>query len=181
MREVTKIYKLYKYEELSDKAKEKALENHIDDDDLEFLLPEVLNNDLNFFLEQYKIEPLYAKHVHYSLNYCQGDGCCFVGTYRWRDYNIKITHHGNYTHHRSVWFEFEKLSDISDNYTEAEQDAVIDQDQAEFKEIYKEICLKLEKSGYDEIEYQHSEANFIELCENNDWEFLENGERWYDD
>jgi hypothetical protein len=41
--------------------------------------------------------------------------------------------------------------------------------------------MKLEKSGYDEIEYQQSEANFKELCDGNNWEFLENGERWYDD
>ena len=180
MREITKTYKIYKYEELSDKAKEKARDDYNDDDNLEFLLPDLMNNELDYFLEENKIEVLNNKHVHYSLNYCQSDGCCFVGTYRWKDYNIKITHHGHYSHHRSVYFEFENTAEIPDGWTEADQDARMDEDETEFKEIYRDICLKLEKSGYDEIEYQHSEANFKELCNGNDWEFLENGDLWHD-
>ena len=181
MREVTKTYKVYKYEELSDKAKERALENHNDNDDLSFILPETLKNDLNYFLEENKIEELNNKHVHYSLNYCQGDGCCFVGTYRWKDYNIKIIYYGYYSYHRSVYFEFENTAEIPDGWTEADQDAKMDEDETEFKYIYKDICLKLEKSGYNEIEYQQSETNFKELCDGNNWEFLENGERWNND
>lgn len=69
--------KLYKFEELSKEAKERAIEQwrekgyDFDDNDAQFLTED--------FKEILKERGFYDPKVYWSLGYCQGDGVCFEG------------------------------------------------------------------------------------------------------
>ena len=65
-------------------------------------------------------------------------------------------------------YKFKELSQ------EAKDKAVDDFDE----NIYVPLCLRAEKRGYEEIEYESSEEYFKEECEANEWEFLENGDMY---
>jgi len=41
--------------------------------------------------------------------------------------------------------------------------------------VYAAICKKIERAGYDEIEYQQSEEAFREVCEANGYTFEKDG------
>lgn len=74
MRQITKIYNIYNYSELSKEAQEKARKEVYD------LLAEIkcdfLQEDLEDCLKaNYGIVP---DELYYSLSYCQGDGLCFT-------------------------------------------------------------------------------------------------------
>ena len=68
MRTITKEFKIYKYEELSEKAKEKVRQdyiNNLDANDFTYMIIEDLNS-----IGLKNLRP------YYSLSYCQGDGLC---------------------------------------------------------------------------------------------------------
>jgi hypothetical protein len=70
--------------------------------------------------------------------------------------------------------------------------AALDQAEARWKEIetlansfkewltqwVKDVSRELEKTGYAEIEYRGSDEAIIEFFNGNEWEFLEDGDRW---
>jgi len=147
-----KTIQVYKYEELSDDAKETALNSHIESNDFDFL-EESLTEYLKELLTEAKIDG--EAELSYSLSCCKGDGVSFTGNFEYKGVNISVTrNNSHYVHSNSVDIEAE----------------------AEFKEIFKEICDKIEKVGYSEIEYQNSEESFKENCEANEYTFRENGE-----
>jgi len=149
----TETIKLYQFDELSDEAKEKAISKFREDLDFPFL-EEDLNKYLKQLLKENKIngEP----KLMFSFSYCQGDGVCFTGTFKWKNYLISIVHNDNYFHKHSTDIFMETAFG---NEVRAE---VYD----EFKELYFDLCDKVEKEGYKII---------VEI---NDYEFKENGE-WY--
>ena len=51
-----------------------------------------------------------------------------------------------------------------------------EKDEQEFEELYQDICKKMERVGYEHIEWYTSEGVFIEACEANGYTFRENGE-----
>ena len=51
-----------------------------------------------------------------------------------------------------------------------------EKDEQEFEELYQDICKKMERAGYEHIEWCTSEEVFIESCEANGYTFRENGE-----
>lgn len=74
MKTITKTYKVYNYNELSDEAKEKVRQDYLDDP---------VRNDL--FYEDcmetiYNLFPQSDLKVQYSLSSCQGDGLNIYGT-----------------------------------------------------------------------------------------------------
>lgn len=172
MREET--IKIYTIDELDEEAKKKAIEKQrsmeqeygIDS------LPTIMNERLNQLLIEKNI--VGKAILFYSLGYSQGDGVCFIGTFNWSKYTIKITHSGMYYHKNSTEIGFfdEEGNDL-DLSPEQWEDL-----ENKFKIIYYQICDEVEKEGYGEMDYRLSEESLIEDIRINEYEFLENGERW---
>lgn len=169
MRKFTTEHTVYTFDELSDEAKEYALEKmreseqefgfHFLSDDMTEHLTEVLLPEAKI-----KYSPENLK-VYYSLSYCQGDGAMFEGVVKWRGYEVAIKQSGHYYHYNSKTFYIETR-----HGNEAKQ-SVYDQ----FNEIYVDICQKLARYGYDQIEYTLSDEALKETIEANEYEFYENG------
>jgi hypothetical protein len=157
---------VYEYEELSKEAKAKVI-SHFQKIEEHSSLSEDLTYSVKELLNENKIEnvsPLRFK-VHYSLSYCQGDGLCFVGAFKWHGYNVMITHSGRYVHSNSVTIGIETRfgNDAKKEVYE------------EFKKLYDSICKKAEKQGYEIIEYDNSEEAIKNTIETNDYRFLSDG------
>ena len=165
MKTITKEINLYTYDELSDKAKEKARNDYNEEDGLSWL-PEDLTYKAQELLKDNKIDGEITK-VYYSLSYCQGDGAMFEGNFRWKDYTVKIYHTGNYYHENS------KNIIILNSENEP-----VDDYGNEFNNIYVRICKELAKYGYDCIETSQSEENLKDLFNANDYTFTSDGEMY---
>lgn len=169
----TKIITLYSFNELSKEAQEKAHNKWIESNDY-YYLPDALNARLHELLEENKIKDLNdtskpgtePTQVMYSLSFSQGDGCMFEGNFEWNGYTITIKHSGNYCHSNS------KIIDIMD---EEGNQPETDEPYNVFETVYQDICKKLEIYGYAFIGNEDSLEHFKEMCEENDYTFLENG------
>jgi hypothetical protein len=165
MRTETQTIKIFKFDELSETAKEYALNKHNETTDFWFL-----SDDLKYYLEELleenKIKELNKTKLFYSLNYCQGGGAQFNGSFKWKNYFIDIKHSGFYYHSNCV-----NIS-ISTLYGNDAKSEVYE----EFKDLFENICSKIEKQGYAIIEQEQTMENFKDLCDINEYEFLENGE-----
>ncbi len=163
MKTITKEYKVYNFDELTQEAKDKARNNWNKNDDIPFLLEDIRDR-LSELLEENKItgEP----RIFYSLSYCQGDGVMFEGYFEWNGYSLDIKHSGHYYH------SYCKTLDITD---EEGNQPETDEPELAFESIYQDICKELEKYGYDVIETAQSEENFKDICEANEYTFLEDG------
>lgn len=157
----TKTITLYEYNELLDKAKERALNewNQYNDDPL---MQSHMINLLKEKLEErgimYDVDSI---DVRYSLSNCQGDGFMFIGKIMWRDVEITISHNSNmYYHMYTANFDYEGLTEY---------------ELGQFKVVYEAICKEMEQIGYDEIEYTTSEENFEQTCEANNYLFRKDG------
>ena len=153
---------LYSFDELSDKAKEKAKLKWYEHEDFP-MLEENLTDSCEYFLEQAGVK-FSDISLLYSLSCSQGDGLCFTGTIEKNGIKLKLTHSYRYYFARSVTMYFE---DAEGNE--------MDNDDETLKAIYFDVCAKLEKQGYDEIEYRMTDAEFSEHCEANDYTFEADG------
>jgi hypothetical protein len=164
MKEVT--IKLYEYSELSEKAKQKALDKHRQEHDDPYMQSHMIN------MLKEKLDERGIKYdtdsidVQYSLSSCQGDGFMFEGTFYAPDYyTTTIKHSGHYYHKYSTSVQMtDEEGEYADEITEEE-----------FMKVYRDICDEMEKLGYQEIEYQGSEEYFMEMCDANEYMFEEDG------
>jgi hypothetical protein len=157
---------LYKYEELDQKAKDKALDNYRENNSFDFL-----KDDLFFFLEEElkknKLKLIDNCNLFYSLSYCQGDGLMFTGIYKFKHYKVFIKHNNsNYYHYNTSDIYIETASG-----NEAKEE-VYD----EFSKIYVSICKALEKKGYSIIEEENSEEYISNEFKEREYLFKSNGE-----
>ena len=157
-------YTVYKFKELSKEAKQKAIDDYYEDSDYPFLYEE-LYSWLEELLEKNKITITGETKLYYSLSYSQGDGLCFIGNFKWRKYYVKITHSGHYYYSNSTTI------DIENEEAEYASEKTIER----FKKIYTKICDKLEKIGYEELEYRPTFKEFEDLCDSNKYTFLNDG------
>lgn len=171
MKTITKKYKVYTFDELSETAKEKALSDYNMNNDFPFLSDDIIYH-IEELLKENGIEAITEITPFYSLSYCQGDGVMFEGTFNWKNYTITTKQSGHYYHEKSVDYSFENNADENDDTRYDDND--------EFIELYESICRSAEKYGYDVIETEQSEENFAEICFANDYTFLENGEMFND-
>lgn len=141
MRTATVEYKVYTYDELSNKAKEKVKQWYLDGQEPEFLT-ENCNNDLyNLFGEN-------NLNVEYSLGYCQGDGLNIYGTIKAENiFNCLEDHNGG--------AQLERFENI---LTEKEKRTILH---------YANECgeINLPKNG----RYCYCIADRIDIA--NDWEY----------
>lgn len=190
MREV--LIKVYEYEELSEKAREKARENYgsFDSGDADVL------NDC--FIEELKEFGYKDVDISWRLGYCQGDGVIFT----WRGEGeellalcsrvfggniprnikhvlplIEVVYQRRDSRYCNVFavevvtdFKFDECRDLSGRFIDAVTDLrkVLNDDR-------HTMCRKLEKMGYAHIEEVESEESFKERCKYNDYEFYEDG------
>lgn len=160
MRQITLT--AYKFNELSESAKEKVIEKHYENEDYYFLSDD-LTESCKDYLKEYECNYKDIK-LYYSLCNCQGDGVCFTGLIEKNGVTLELKHFGRYYHARStnMLFYDENGEDIDDN--------------KELSDIYFDICKRLENEGYNIIEYRMDNEEFGELSDANNYEYYENGE-----
>ncbi len=160
---------IYKFEELDRNIKEKVLSRFREVNDMPFL-EDTLMERLEELLKENSIEVLSNLRLLYSLSHSQGDGVCFTGSFKYKDYITVIEHRGVYYNTESVSF----LSSCCDRGDEDSMTSDADP-YDEFIDKCTEICSKLEKIGYEIIEYENSEEHIREILECNEYEFFFNG------
>ena len=156
---------LYSFDELSDKAKENAIEKWYEKEDYYFLSQDLkeslisLLNERNIYYQDIKLL--------YSLSYCQGDGLCFTGILEKNGITLKLSHKYRYYYANSVDMLFynQECEDIEEE----------DERTEELKNIYFEICEILENEGYSILEYRMNDEEFSDLCDANGYYFTEDG------
>ena len=192
MRTITKEFKIYRYEELNKKAKEKVRQDYIENlDAADFT---------NTVIEDLKSIGLTQLRPYYSLSYCQGDGLCLAGhidfdeitpelkkifykDFILSDYKtlkslkeysrIDFNHIGRYYHKNSVDIDIYidgSLDDRKYNSHEKIANKLI----SNIKEWYFDKCDEYEKQGY-EFFYGISDEELEEYCNAMGYEFFEDG------
>jgi len=171
MKTIQKEYQVYTFNELDQKAKDKARDTFNEHNDATPFLQDDLREYIHEELKERGYEVLglstSAKpsiRPMYSLSYSQGDGLMFEGTLQDKDGNeYTIEHNGRYYHERST------------SITGQDKDGN-EIDTKDFEEqVYIPICKAVAQRGYDELEYQASEESFQQTCEANEYTFLSDG------
>ena len=205
MRTVAIAYGVYKYNELSEEAKEKVKEWYLNGQE-----SYIFTDDCKMDLEN-----LFGKNsldVQYSLAYCQGDGFNICGSIDAESIFRCLENHNGGTQLKKfedVLTEKEKKTILA--YAEECGDIVLPMnrrycysladyidiveewmwrleraDYANINEealnkfeklvrgIFVELCRSYEKQGY-EFFYEISDEDLEEICEANEYEFLEDG------
>lgn len=166
MKKVKVVYEVYEFKELSKEAKEKAKSTWYENEDYP-MLEDNLNEMLGELLKENKIKEVGETKLGYSLSYSQGDGLNFTGKFEWNKYLVYITHSWRY--------EFASSSDITIMDKESGEEVTNEKIEKQFKELYINICDKLEKAGYAELEYRMDDKEFQDHCEANEYNFSKDG------
>lgn len=200
MRKIVKEFNVYKYEELSEEAKQKVRNDFLED----FHTPEEILN-----IWQDEIRPLFYGNefnVQFSLNYCQGDGVNIYGKtsiyfilkymgFEYPELYKKFTDKEIKTllHYDVFYLHFP--SNLRYNYcyiNEADlcTEIICELRLRNFKninynvihkfwnltrEMVKLICKNFEERGYEYFE-KIDEEEIYDICYLNNYEFYENGE-----
>jgi hypothetical protein len=193
MKTITKEYKVYGFNELSDDVKDKVIEIYYHNEDYPFL-NEDIKEQLKFFDNDYN-NIFSDTKIQYSFSYSQSDGLSFSGNidllkfikciYSKKlpiykidiicNYVYSVCSEGNknrycYTSKNQIVFEY------SNNYKEYNRIENLWQDVlSEIQDYYISICGKLEKYCYTELEYRMDYEDFSEYAEGNEIVYLENG------
>lgn len=162
----TKTYNTYTFDELDEKAKEKARDWWKQGNDYPFLKEAMTEYAIDLLAEN-KIKSNDIK-VFYSLSYSQGDGAMIELRGTWKSYDVVVKQSGHYYHYNSKTIDLESSKTGKD----ASQ-KVYD----EFDDIYVDICQKLARYGYDYIEEEDSDERVDENILANEYTFLEDGTR----
>lgn len=196
MQVITETKTVYSFDELSEKAKEKALQEHASENNGFYAESVIDDAKAIAALMGWRIE-----QVYYSGFWSQGDGACFQGVLgyakgctkavkayapqdaelhriakAWQDlqkcnfYSLSasVKHNGHYYHSGSTVFDCQdKRSSLGylDN-TETEK---------EIEEIARDFMDWIYKRLDEAYTYEVSEENFKELCNSNNYTFLECG------
>lgn len=198
MKTITITENLYEFKELPAKVKENL--KH-------WFLGRFRDTD-EFTLKAHDILELigfYDVDITYSLSYCQGDGFSFTGKLDtdnvikllkanntmisdasfalFKEYegyiDIKRCNH-NYSHYRTV--NVMALCARYDDYDETDPtlEKICEDIEEEFLSVYKTICYKLEREGYNYF-YEITEEEMEDLADANDYWFSIDGELYNED
>lgn len=197
MREVVKVYKVYKFDELSDDAKEKAIS-----DERDFYCDNDLFDDMYYALasrigyDNIEVVPWKDKRItmQYDLSPSQGNGFSFDydrltdlkpvldAIYQGLDAAEgecfrSLLHQGYYISSHHTWrYPFACLEDVQPSYQGDDMTdfecATLDKAVRIVGEWYLDVCSKLFRDGQDMIEDDERLANDIRA---NDYDFDESG------
>lgn len=172
MRTFTTTHKVYTLDELSDEARERAIEDYRQSEwEHGFTyLEEDMRWKLDELLKQNKIEDR-GTELRYSLSYCQGDGASFTGDIEWRGTWRARIGNNSYGWHYSHWNTI-CIEEMTSLRTDKEAP---DETQDKLLDILHDINKELERYGYDCIEDATSDETIIETIKANEYEFYENG------
>jgi len=183
---------LYKFDELSEEAKQTAIKNERDSE---------YNVDLSMFkssaTEQIEELGFYDDiELKYSLSYSQGDGLSFsckcinvsvilsffaevLGANKEKTaklliencsfVNIGNMRHDCYASRNDIEYNFDEWRSL------ANIENIISQVETKIIDLYMNLCKDLEKQGYKEIEYQRSDEYISEHLISNDYDFTIDG------
>lgn len=200
---ITTTYEIYKFNELSDDAKERVKQWYLDgQENMTFIFTEDCIEDLHNLFGDNSLE------VQYSLASCQGDGFNIYGSIEaWKIFNCLDKHNGgtqlekfenvltdeekkiilNYAeqckdielpYNRRYCYSLADYIDIVDEwewYLEEDYDKeLLKRFENMVREIFSTLCRSYEKQGY-QFFYEISMEDLEECCEANEWEFLEDG------
>jgi hypothetical protein len=171
MRKFTTEHTVYTFDELSDDAKQTAIEHHRDfiNDTMGDFLEVDMDDKISELFKQYKITPVNIQ-LRYSLGYSQGDGASFTGDIEWGAYRATIG-----TNHWGIHYQHSKTVDVKEmNSLKTDKDAP-DKKWSELQNIVETIGNELAKYGYDCIETQLEDENVIDSIKINEYEFNEDG------
>lgn len=188
--------KVYQYDELSPKAQAKAREWWVDLDNAYF------DSSLITELYQRELEELGypTDNIEWSLGYSQGDGMAFYGTIdldawtkatktrskfkalrdkdgRWMvSAELSKNSYGwHYSHWNTMDVEVQWTPEDYSKDPTAKQSEAMNALYAALKEHVQDTSRRLERLGYDEIEYQQSDEVVAETLIVNEYEFTEDG------
>lgn len=196
MRKITEIreFNVYKFEELSQAAKEKVRDWYIEGQE-----PEIFTESCMMRLSE--LFPNSDLKVQYSLNYCQGDGLNIYGTIRHDEllekiaenftekemkylqwvvkefgYECKMEENNHYCYCICSRNDFtEDLAyDMENNWIRGIRYDVLEKFNKLAGQYLDNLCKEFEENGYDWF-YEISDEDLQEHCEANDYEFLEDG------
>ena len=183
---------IYEFHKLSEKAKQIAINNWREADDLSFLPDQI---------EEYLMEDERFKNTGlvYSLSYSQGDGLSFscdefsdetllavfiniLGQGKEKTARFLVDEFGWIfnTKHNEGRYCFASNSDVKkndgawyhdniDSFLESVRDSLAE-------DIYLPKCREMEKIGYESVEHYQSDEYIEEVLTTNEYEFTEGGE-----
>lgn len=194
MRTITKSYTVYKYEELSNAAKEKARQEYLNGQESYFFTENCLERLKELF-------PNSELEVEYSLSYCQGDGFNIYGKiyldevleyikeqftekelrfFKWMFdnygsiYEMKSNNYYSYCICSRNDFAEIYLDDMQMENMRDIPEATLEKFNKTVGEYLDNLCKEFEKDGYAYF-YEVSEDDLKEWAEANEYEFYENG------
>jgi hypothetical protein len=203
MRTATVEYEVYKYNELSEEAKEKVKQWYLEGQE-PFVFSEMVKEDLRNLFGKNNLD------VQYSLSYCQGDGLNIYGEidaesifkclekhnggtqlaefenvltdkekkiikhYASECGMIELPMNSRYCYSLADYIDIAedweyRLSDYSNLNTEA-----LEKFEKLVRNMFSKLCKSYEDWGY-EFFYEIPEDELEEICEANEYEFLEDG------
>lgn len=140
MRTVTETFEVYKYSELSDKAKEKVNQWYLNDPFRDTELSEAYIGDLQYLFPNSDLK------IQYSLTHCQGDGLNIYGTLNLCDVFGVIEDHSD---------RWEVFQNFLDRMTEHEQEII---------EEYTKVCGGSVTLPYNDSRYNYCISNRIDFA-----------------
>lgn len=140
--------------------------------------------------------------VNWSLSCCQGDGVAFTGIiYGYENSSLTLLNHiydndipkdvkrvlphiniafvksgSHYFHKNTVSVEIEITGRYTGNIDRVEK--IIEDIEKDVENWRYDLCDKLEKLGYEEIDYYYSNECIDETINANEYEFTEEGNRY---
>jgi len=200
MRQETIVRNIYKFEELSETSKEKALQ------DWEIFLSEGDNwheYEIEYWVEKLQEIGFLNAEIQFSGFWSQGDGASFtadvdldtiINSLLCSDYNrsylalctmqdkgiididIDVTRHSHhYSHEKTCGINIDW--NCRDKPIEFENwlAGVIEDLEKDIESLRYDLCRKIYKSLKSEYNYQVSEESYKETCDANDYEFYSDG------
>ena len=166
MKEVTKTYEVYNFNELDKEVREKLIEQKTQEcqnDYCEYFLPDDMTYYAEELLKKYFGEKAKLIDVHYDLSYCQGSGAMIEFELEYYGKNIKIKHNrGSYCNAYTFILDYADYEYLSEKREEQLKDKIVTMNR------------ELEKYGYEIIDYENFKNPAEEMLEEE--MFLENGE-----
>ena len=178
--------KAYKFEELNKDTQQEVIDKWYEDETYP-LLDEDIEDELS------QLDSFFSNvKVQYSLGWCQGDGLSIKGDVdfdKWIDENTTLKESvksalkgfvyqvrssgngGRYCYASSCDIEIEHNYYKEYPKLEAALELILD----DIKVYYMDLCKKLERYGYSVLEYRMDIAEFTDLCDANNYEYLEDG------
>lgn len=199
MKQITKTYEVYTYDELNEEAKENAKQWYLDGQDSDQFTHFVMEDLKNLF-------PHSELKIQYSLNNCQGDGFNIYGSVDLKDvlnhrkdyftekekrtlkfyfcnYDCNIILNENKRYSYSICDDADVAEPIID---ELEKRLVRDINKKliyklenAIKHIFTELCNQYEKEGYSYF-YEIDDETLSEICDVNKYYFMKDGSFFHD-